>query len=240
MRREVDADLAAAGAFARRLRGHDDPATWADVAARWRSVRRPYETARALHCEVEAHLEAGAAAGARREGRDDARAPLQEAAAIATSLGALPLLRALRDLAERARIPLGDDAQALLAVAAGGAAGEETPAVAEPERSRRSPAEASRDHRTAASFGLSPREVGVLGEVVAGRTNRQIGERLFISEKTVGVHVGNILAKLGVGGRVEAATVALRLGLVDDSLERAKKPGPGGPGFRRGRRGGAA
>jgi DNA-binding NarL/FixJ family response regulator len=91
-----------------------------------------------------------------------------------------------------------------------------------------------------ASFGLSPREEGVLAEIVAGRTNREIGTRLFISEKTVGVHVGNILAKLGVGGRVEAATVALRLGLVDDRLERTKKPEPGGSGFRSRRRGGAA
>jgi DNA-binding CsgD family transcriptional regulator len=78
------------------------------------------------------------------------------------------------------------------------------------------------DRRTAASFGLSPREQGVLAEIVAGRTNREIGERLFISEKTVGVHVSNILAKLGVGGRVEAATVALRR-LVDDR-PMTKKP----------------
>ncbi len=98
-----------------------------------------------------------------------------------------------------------------------------------------------RIERTATSFGLSPRELGVLAEIVAGRTNREIGERLFISEKTVGVHVGNILAKLGVAGRVEAATIALRLGLVDDDLERTKKPGPFGPGSgRRGRRGGGA
>ena len=49
----------------------------------------------------------------------------------------------------------------------------------------------------------------------AGRTNREIGERLFISQKTVGVHVGNILSKLGVSGRVEAAAVAIRLGLTE-------------------------
>ena len=47
-----------------------------------------------------------------------------------------------------------------------------------------------------------------------GRTNREIAERLFISERTVAVHVRRILAKLGVGGRVEAAGVAIRLGLV--------------------------
>jgi DNA-binding NarL/FixJ family response regulator len=51
--------------------------------------------------------------------------------------------------------------------------------------------------------------------VAQGRTNREIGERLFISQKTVGVHVGNILAKLEVSGRVEAATVAIRLGLTE-------------------------
>ena len=65
----------------------------------------------------------------------------------------------------------------------------------------------------AAAFGLSPREREVLLLLSAGRTNREIGERLFISQKTVGVHVGNILAKLAVSGRVEAAAVAIRLGL---------------------------
>ena len=63
-------------------------------------------------------------------------------------------------------------------------------------------------------FGLSRREREVLSLIVDGRTNREIGERLFISQKTVGVHVGNILSKLGVSGRVEAATVALRLELL--------------------------
>jgi DNA-binding CsgD family transcriptional regulator len=65
------------------------------------------------------------------------------------------------------------------------------------------------------TFGLSGREREVLVQIARGRTNREIGERLFISQKTVGVHVGNILAKLGVSGRVEAAAVAIRLGLTD-------------------------
>ena len=67
----------------------------------------------------------------------------------------------------------------------------------------------------AAAFGLSQREREVLAPIAAGRTNREIGEHLFISQKTVGVHVGNILSKLGVSGRVEAAAVAIRLGLTD-------------------------
>ncbi|HEY8438360.1 MAG TPA: LuxR C-terminal-related transcriptional regulator [Candidatus Limnocylindrales bacterium] len=65
------------------------------------------------------------------------------------------------------------------------------------------------------TFGLSRREREVLSLIAEGRTNREIGERLFISQKTVGVHVGNILSKLGVSGRVEAAAVAIRLGLAD-------------------------
>jgi DNA-binding NarL/FixJ family response regulator len=68
------------------------------------------------------------------------------------------------------------------------------------------------------AFGLSRREVEVLALIAEGRTNREIGERLFISQKTVGVHVGNILAKLGASGRVEAAMVAIRLELVPTPL----------------------
>ena len=68
------------------------------------------------------------------------------------------------------------------------------------------------------AFGLSRRETEVLALIAEGRTNREIGERLFISQKTVGVHVGNILAKLGASGRVEAAMVAIRLELVPTPL----------------------
>jgi DNA-binding NarL/FixJ family response regulator len=64
------------------------------------------------------------------------------------------------------------------------------------------------------SFGLTEREREVLSLVAAGRSNGQIASALFISPKTASVHVSNILAKLGVSGRVEAAGVAHRLGLV--------------------------
>ncbi|MER7566540.1 AAA family ATPase [Streptomyces sp. NPDC097941] len=63
------------------------------------------------------------------------------------------------------------------------------------------------------SLGLTGRERDVLSLVALGRTNRQIAEELFISPKTASVHVSNILAKLGVSGRGEAAAVAHRLGL---------------------------
>ncbi|MFI7412472.1 AAA family ATPase [Streptomyces sp. NPDC049627] len=63
------------------------------------------------------------------------------------------------------------------------------------------------------ALGLTTRERDVLRLVSAGRTNRQIAEELFISPKTASVHVSNILGKLGVSGRGEAAAVAHRMGL---------------------------
>jgi DNA-binding CsgD family transcriptional regulator/tetratricopeptide (TPR) repeat protein len=65
----------------------------------------------------------------------------------------------------------------------------------------------------AAAPGLTPRELEVLRLVAAGRSNGQIAEALFISRKTASVHVSNILAKLGVHTRTEAAAEAHRLGL---------------------------
>lgn len=61
---------------------------------------------------------------------------------------------------------------------------------------------------------LTEREEQVLGLVAQGLSNRQIGERLYISTKTVSVHVSNVLAKLGVSGRAEAVAVATRRGLL--------------------------
>ena len=62
-------------------------------------------------------------------------------------------------------------------------------------------------------FGLTRRDREVLALVSTGRTNRQIADELFISESTAGVHVSNILGKLGVATRTEAASVAVRLNL---------------------------
>lgn len=62
---------------------------------------------------------------------------------------------------------------------------------------------------------LTPREREVIALVADGRSNREIGERLFVSTKTASVHVSNILAKLSVHTRTEAAAVARRRGLVD-------------------------
>jgi DNA-binding CsgD family transcriptional regulator/tetratricopeptide (TPR) repeat protein len=106
---------------------------------------------------------------------------------IATKLGAGPLSTEIEALARRGRLKL---------VSSDGAKEEEA-TIASPID----------------TFGLTPREVEVLRLVVEGKTNPEIAEELFISEKTASVHVSHILAKLGVSGRVEAAGVAHRLGL---------------------------
>ncbi|MET7651851.1 MULTISPECIES: BREX system ATP-binding domain-containing protein [unclassified Streptomyces] len=74
----------------------------------------------------------------------------------------------------------------------------------------------------AGSATLTAREQDVLRLLALGRSNRQIGEELFISGKTASVHVSNILAKLGAAGRTEAVVIAYR--------ERLLEPGPGTPG----------
>ncbi|WP_407561382.1 helix-turn-helix transcriptional regulator [Streptomyces sp. 184] len=66
------------------------------------------------------------------------------------------------------------------------------------------------------SLGLTARETDVLRRVAAGRSNREIAEELFIAPKTASVHVSNLMAKLGVSNRGEAAAVAHRLRLFED------------------------
>jgi DNA-binding CsgD family transcriptional regulator len=117
--------------------------------------------------------------------RAAASEPLRAAVAEARRIGAVPLLDDLLALARRARVALDEGR----------------------------PAEAAEP--AAVPFGLTGREREVLALVAAGRTNGQIAGALFISPKTASVHVSNILAKLGVTGRVEAAAVAHRLGLAE-------------------------
>jgi DNA-binding CsgD family transcriptional regulator len=62
-------------------------------------------------------------------------------------------------------------------------------------------------------LAVTAREAEVLALLATGRTNREIARTLYISEKTASVHVSNLLRKLGVGSRVEAAAIAQRLDL---------------------------
>ncbi|MER7478214.1 AAA family ATPase [Streptomyces sp. NPDC126510] len=122
--------------------------------------------------------------GGGEDERDRATELLRLAHTVARHLGARPLEDAAAALARRARLQL-------------------TPARA-PGPARSDPADA---------LGLTTRERDVLRLVAAGHTNRRIAEELFISPKTASVHVSNILGKLGVSGRGEAAALAHRLGL---------------------------
>lgn len=62
---------------------------------------------------------------------------------------------------------------------------------------------------------FTPRERDVLGLVASGRTNREVGEELYISEKTVSVHLSRIMAKLGASRRAEAVAIAYDRGLLE-------------------------
>ena len=79
---------------------------------------------------------------------------------------------------------------------------------------RRWPRRTVRPPMPADDVGLTPREAEVLRLLPQGLTNREIGERLFVTERTAAKHVENILAKLGVGSRVEAAAFAVAHGVV--------------------------
>jgi len=119
--------------------------------------------------------------------RQQAEAVLRPAHQTVVRLGAAPLRREIELLAQRGRLDLQ----------------QQTDTAAAPEA----------PPSPAASFGLTQREAEVLALVAEGRTNRQIGQALFITPKTASIHVSRILAKLGVAGRGEAAAIAHRLGL---------------------------
>ncbi|HQY31455.1 MAG TPA: response regulator transcription factor, partial [Thermomicrobiales bacterium] len=68
--------------------------------------------------------------------------------------------------------------------------------------------------RATSPYGLTPRERDVLQLLVAGKSDREIAEALFIGSRTVQTHVSNLIAKLAVTNRTEAAACAVRMGLV--------------------------
>jgi DNA-binding CsgD family transcriptional regulator len=135
------------------------------------------------------HALIGAAEAATASGdRPAATTQVRRAAEIADRLGARPLREQAEWLARRARLPLTGD----------------------PATQAADPGEHARHQ-----YGLTARELEVLRLLAIGRTNRDIAAELFISAKTASVHVSNIMSKLGVASRVEAAAVAYRLGLSD-------------------------
>jgi DNA-binding CsgD family transcriptional regulator len=196
-----------------------DIAAWDAASAAWDALGQPYPTAYALLQAAKAavavgvrdfagpQLRRGAADSdsawsqlgdgvgdldsaeprlRRRSGDPDSvGVRLRRAAGLADQVGAVPLLQRITRLARQVKVELPPVANA--ATRAG-----------EPAR-----------------FGLTDREREVLRLVAAGRGNRDIAAELFISPKTVSVHVSNILAKLGAATRTEAAATAHRLHLLE-------------------------
>ncbi|MCF2526577.1 helix-turn-helix transcriptional regulator [Yinghuangia soli] len=172
-----------------RVDGVSDPEQWAAVVAAF-DYGNVYEQARARVRLAEALLTA--------DRRAEASAEVEEVRAVADRLGARPLRAAVDILARRGRLG-----------AAGAAAG---PAHASGATGA---AGALRGGPEAGDLPvLTGREREVLEQLALGRTNRQIGEALFISTKTASVHVSNILAKVGAASRTEAVAQAYRLGLI--------------------------
>ncbi|HET8620525.1 MAG TPA: AAA family ATPase [Acidimicrobiales bacterium] len=153
---------------------------------RWRLATEAWEAVGFPYCAAYTRFRGGEAALG--DGDDGAaRRQLRAAWESASGLGAGPLAGAVERLARRGRIDIG------VAAAPGPDPG-----------------------RTDGGTALTPRESEVLALVAEGRTNRQIGEALFISEKTASVHVSRLLAKLGAATRGEAAASARRAGLLGD------------------------
>ncbi|MFZ0388775.1 MAG: AAA family ATPase [Solirubrobacteraceae bacterium] len=181
------ARLAQAKAEMARARGRGSARDWAKAADAWDSIGRPYQVAQARWRQAECEIAAGK------------REPAAQAAAVALAgaeqLGSRWLADEVRTLIGRARL---DTAQArAVGDANGNGAGHDPGRATVPDD----------------PFGLTPRERQVLQLVAKGATNRQIGQALYMAEKTASVHVSRILSKLDVQGRTEAAAVAHRLHL---------------------------
>jgi DNA-binding CsgD family transcriptional regulator/tetratricopeptide (TPR) repeat protein len=175
-----------------RAGGTDAEAAWAAAVAAWRAAEEPYPLSYALLRQAEAATERG--------DRDVATQAVGEAQALAERIGAGPIATEAGALARRAR--LGRNRPVAVPADTLAAAGPGNQAAAADELAR---------------FGLTDREREVLRLLAAGQSNPEIARALFISAKTASVHVSNILAKLGVSGRVEAAAVAHRLGIAAGS-----------------------
>ena len=168
----------------------DAAAAAGDVAEgpAWLTAAAGWALATRPYEEARARLRAAEALAA--DDREAAAGELEAARAAARRLGSRWLAEEAEAFAARARIALAGAPEA-----SADPDGDETDAG---ER-----------------FGLTARERQVLTLVASGATNREIGEQLFMAEKTASVHVSRIMAKLGVKSRTEAAAVAVRQGLAE-------------------------
>jgi DNA-binding CsgD family transcriptional regulator len=164
-----------------RLEDRGDPDVWARAAAVWDRRTHPYPAAYARLRQAEVLF-------GQRSRNATATAVLRRAFEMAQRLGARPLIAEIETVAARARVSLESQhsgAGMRVARAAPGTDGDEF-------------------------TSLTAREREVLAAVAEGLTNREIGRRLFISERTIGVHVSHIFEKLQVHSRVQASRIFLR------------------------------
>jgi DNA-binding CsgD family transcriptional regulator/tetratricopeptide (TPR) repeat protein len=151
-------------------------------ARHWPAIAEAWTDLGLVHDWAYANLRLAEALVASRS-TSPAAAALQSAHQAAQRLNAVPLLLKIAAVARRGRLPLQEPVDGM------------------------SPHSSQRDPRLDA---LTRREREVLELVGMGLTNRQIARRLGISERTAAVHVSNVIAKLGVGNRVEAARIDRR------------------------------
>src|SRR5450432_2105255 len=151
----------------------------------WATAARRWEAAHERYPEAYCRWREAEAVLESKASRGRATDSLNRAWGISRELGAEPLSARIVRLAQRGRLELEDGAA-------------EAP---------------SAQAQAIADLGLTAREVEILGQLAAGRSDREISEALYISKKTVSVHVSNVLRKLTVSGRVEAGKIGQAHGL---------------------------
>jgi DNA-binding CsgD family transcriptional regulator len=174
-----------AAELARAAGSRDQANAGSSMAGAWSAAARAWQAAAEPYPLAYCLLRLAEAAAAAGD-RQEAGRSLRQAYAVASGVGAAPIAQEAAALARRTRVSLDEP---------------------EPGAARPAPED------PLARFGLTEREREIVVLLAAGRSNPQIAEALFISPKTASVHVSNILAKLGVDSRVEAAAVAHRLGV---------------------------
>ncbi len=160
----------------------DEPARWNSIVEAWRGIKIPYLETYARYRLAQSLLD--------RRRRAEAAVLLIQAHRRASDLGAEPLRGRIEDLAQRSRTQLASDRDPT------------APALTD------APVSQGLQNELNVSFAtLSTREREVAALLAEGRTNREIAERIFITERTAAAHVSNILGKLGVSRRTEAAAL---------------------------------